>query len=76
VTPVHHDHVIDTLATDRADDALGVRVLERRLVRGNDLLETDASHLVLEGLAFRAISSARGVAIPVGASRRRSMVER
>jgi hypothetical protein len=36
---VHHDHVIEALASDRADDALDVGVLPRRSWRRSNLLD-------------------------------------
>lgn len=50
VTLIEDDDVIETFATDRANDAFDIGVLPRRSRRGDDLLDSHRLNTVAEGL--------------------------
>jgi hypothetical protein len=53
---VDDDHVIETLSSDRADQAFGVRILPRTRRRRNDFRDAHASQAALEDVAVDAVS--------------------
>jgi hypothetical protein len=66
VTLVEDDDVIETVAPDRADDALDIGVLPGRSRCGDDLRDRHRLNTIAEGLAIRGVAvsqqkSSRGV---------------
>ena len=53
---VDDDHVIETFASDRSDQAFDVRILPRTRRRGDDFTDADASQSALEDVAVDAVS--------------------
>ena len=53
---VDDDHVIETLSSDRADQAFDVGILPRTRRRGDDFGDAHASHSALEDVAVDAVS--------------------
>src|SRR5258708_364460 len=59
---VENDDVIETLAADRADDALDIGVLPRGARSGDDLVDPHRPDTIAEALAIRGISVPQQVA--------------
>jgi hypothetical protein len=55
MTLIEDDHVVETLATDRANDALNIGVLPGRSWRGDDLCNAHRLDAVAEVLTIRCI---------------------
>ena len=53
---VDDDHVVETLSSDRADQAFDVRILPRTRRRGDDFGDAHASQSALEDVAVDAVS--------------------
>ena len=53
---VDDDHVIETLSSNRADQAFDIRILPWTRRRGNDFGEAHASHSALKHVAVDAVS--------------------
>ena len=53
---VDDDHVIETLSSDRADQAFDIRILPWTRRRGNDFGDAHASHSALKHVAVDAVS--------------------
>jgi len=53
---IHDDDVVETFATNRADNALHVNILPRRLPCGYDFLNRQFSHAVTKTLAIKRIA--------------------
>src|SRR6266436_4746753 len=62
---VENDDVIETLAADRADDALDIGVLPRGARCGDDLVDPHRPDTIAEALAIR------GIPVPQQVARRR-----
>ena len=60
---VENDHVVEALAAQRADHALGVRVLKRRVVLRHDLLESECADDPLELVAVDRVAVAQQVLV-------------
>jgi hypothetical protein len=56
VTFIKDDDVIETLAADRADEALDVGILPWRSRRGDDLLDGHRLEAIAEDLAVRRVA--------------------
>ena len=55
---VEDDHVVETLAPNRADDSLDVRISPRRSGRSDDFLDAHVLDAIVEGLAVDAVAVA------------------
>src|SRR5262249_695182 len=55
------ENVIQTLATDRADEPLGERILPRASGGGEDFLDLHALHTLAEGITVDGIAIAEGI---------------
>ncbi len=53
---VHHDHMVETLSSDRSDQAFGVRILPRTRRRRDDFSNAHARQSPLKDLAVDAVA--------------------
>ena len=53
---VDDDHVIETLSSDRADQAFDIRILPWTRRRGDDFSDAHANHPALKNVAVDAVA--------------------